>query len=322
MQAIQLSELGSTDALTVEDIPRPEPDDNELLVRVHAAGVNPLDWLICRDILPGLLDEPLPWIPGWDVSGIVESVGPDVAAFESGDPVYGMVRLPGAGGTFAEYTTMEANEVSSKPSSLSHVEAAGVPMAGQTAFHALYEEAGLDSEQRILIHAAAGGVGHLAVQFAANTGAHVIGTASAYNETYLRGLGIDTFVNYREEQVEDAIEPVDIVIDAIGGEVLERTADVVRPGGVVVTLPDAPPGNLVSRFRDEHSIDVRFFSVTDDADSATLRQVSERLEAGVVEPTISDTYSLAEVAGAITRSADGHVRGKLVLDVRGGNGDD
>jgi NADPH:quinone reductase-like Zn-dependent oxidoreductase len=131
MRAIRLSELGSTDALTVETVPRPEPDGDELLVRVHAAGVNPLDWLICRGTLPELLDEPLPWIPGWDVSGTVESVGSDVAEFDPGDAVYGMVRLPGAGGTFAEFTTMQVDEVCPKPPSLSHVEAAGVPMGSE-----------------------------------------------------------------------------------------------------------------------------------------------------------------------------------------------
>ncbi|RDI72710.1 NADP-dependent oxidoreductase [Halopelagius longus] len=315
MKAVRISETDGTEAVTYEDAPRPELDSDELLVRVRAAGVNPLDWLVCRGDLPSLLDKPLPWIPGWDVSGVVESVGTEATGFEPGDAVYGMVRLPGAGETFAEYAAMKADEVAPKPPSLTHTEAAGVPMAGQTAFHALFEEAGLDAGQRVLVHAAAGGVGHVAVQFAADAGAHVVGTASERNEAYLRELGVDTFVNYREDRVEDVIDPVDVVVDAVGGEVLERSAAVVRPGGVVVTLPNRPPETLVEEFEDEYDVTVRFFDVTTDSDPETLRRVSDRIESGAVEPTITDTYPLRKAQEALDRSADGHVRGKLVLTV-------
>lgn len=314
MDAIQLLETDGTDALTQVDVPRPEPDSDELLVRVQAAGVNPLDWLINRGIITELRDEPCPWIPGWDVSGVVESVGADVAGFEPGDAVWGMVRLPGAGGTFAEYITMTADEVTPKPSTLSHVEAASVPMAGQTAFHALYGAAQLDRGQRILVHAAAGGVGHLAVQFAANTGAHVIGTASGRNEEFLRNIGVDEFVNYQEQRFEDELEAVDIVLDAVGGDVLERSVEVAQPGGVVVTLPEEPSQEAIEGYRDEHAVDVRFFDVIMDSEPATLQQIYDLVEGGAVEPTISDTYPLSKAPDALDRSADGHVRGKLVLE--------
>jgi NADPH:quinone reductase-like Zn-dependent oxidoreductase len=315
MRAIQLTETDGVDALTYENVPRPEPANDELLVRVHAAGVNPLDWLICRGILPELRDESLPWIPGWDLSGVVESVGADVTEFEPDDAVCGMVRLPGAGGTFAEYTTITPDEVTANPPSLSHTGAAGLPMAGQTAFHALYQAGELDAGQRVLIHAAAGGVGHLAVQFATNTGGHVIGTASGRNEAFLRGLGVDEFVNYREERFENVIDDVDLVLDAIGGEVLERSAQVVKSGGVIVTLPDQPAADTVERFQAEHDVAVRFFDVLTESDPATLQSVTERVESGVLEPTISDTYPLSEAAQALDTSQDGHVRGKLVVDV-------
>jgi len=313
MKAIQLTEIDGTTALTYEGVPRPEPEDHELLVRVQAAGVNPLDWLICRGILPELRDEPLPWIPGWDLSGVVESVGEDVTKFEPEDAVCGMVRLPGAGGTFAEYTTMTVNEVTAKPSSLSHIEAAGLPMAGQTAFHALYQAGELEAGQRVLIHGAAGGVGHMAVQFATNTGASVIGTASGRNEQFLRDLGVDEFVNYREEPFEDVLDGVDIVVDTIGDETLERSVEVVQSGGVVVTLPDQPSEDVIERFQTEHNVRVRFFDVLTESDPATLNSVASHVEAGVLEPTISATYPLSEAQQALERSADGHVRGKLVL---------
>ena len=321
MHAIQLRETDGTDALTLQDVPRPEPDRDELLVRVHAAGVNPLDWLICRGMVSELVDTALPWIPGWDLSGVVASVGSDVTDFESGDRVFGTVRLPESGGAFAEYITVTAEEVTTKPESLSHTEAAGVPMVGQTAFHALSEEAGLESGQRVLVHAAAGGVGHMAVQFAANTGADVIGTASGYNEAFLRDLGVDEFVNYREERFEDVLTDIDVVLDSVGGEVLERSVDVVRPGGVVVTLPERPSERLVKKCRAEHEIEVRFFDVVVDAEPSTLERVATRVEASKVRPEISETYPLAGVKEALDRSAAGHVRGKLVLDVSGGTDD-
>jgi NADPH:quinone reductase-like Zn-dependent oxidoreductase len=316
MKAIRLPTPDGIDALSYEDVSRPEPDPNELLIRVHAAGVNPLDWLISEGTIPdGLLDEPFPWVPGWDVSGVVASVGSDVDEFESGDVVFGMVRLPGAGGTFAEYVTTTAEEVTQKPDALTHTEAAGVPMAGQTAFHALYEEAGLECGQRVLVHAAAGGVGHMAVQFATNSGAEVIGTASSRNEAYLRELGVDEFVNYREQRFEEVVEDVDVVLDTVGGDVLERSVELAAPDGVVVTLP-APPGDeRIRRFRDEHGVAVRFFDVVLDSAPSVLGSVSTHVEAGVVAPTISDTYGLAEARAALDRSAEGHVRGKLVLDL-------
>lgn len=315
MKAIRLPKPDGTDALTRADVPRPEPDDDELLMRIRAAGVNPLDWLVCRGILPELRDEPLPWTPGWDLSGVVETVGTDVTEFEPGDAVFGMVRLPGAGGTFAEYATVTVEEVVAKPSSIPHTDAAGVPMAGQTASHALYEAAGLESGQRVLVHAAAGGVGHMAVQLAKHTGAHVIGTASGRNERFLRNLGVDAFVDYRAEQFEDVLDGVDVVLDAVGSEVTARSVEVTRPGGVVVTLPDRPSADAVERFRDEHGVTVRFFDVLTESSPATLRSVASHVEAGVLDPVISDTYPLSAARQALETSADGHVRGKLVLEV-------
>lgn len=318
MNAIRLQDDDGTEELAHEDVPRPTPETGEVLVRVRAAGVNPLDWLICDGTITALRDEPCPWTPGWDASGVVEAVGDGVTGFEPGDPVYGMARLPGGGGTFAEYATMSAEAVVPKPASLPHVEAAAVPMAGQTAVHALYETGGLTPGQRVLVHAAAGGVGHMAVQFAANTGAHVVGTASGYNEEYLRGLGVDEVVDYREERFEDVLDEVDLVLDAVGGDVLERSVQVARRGGVVVTLPERPSEAVVEGVRDDHGVDVRFFDVVLDSDPVTLRVVSGAVEGGVVEPTVSDTYPLSRAREALDRSADGHVRGKLVLEVTEG----
>ncbi|AUV81405.1 NADP-dependent oxidoreductase [Salinigranum rubrum] len=314
MKAIQLQKPEGIETLTYDDVPRPEPDRHELRVQVHAAGINPIDWLMCRGDLSHLLDREVPWTPGWDVSGVIEAVGANVTGFNPGDTVCGMARLPGGGGAFAEYITMRSDELTDKPQSLSHLEAAGVPMAGQTAFHALYEEGNLGAGQRVLIHAAAGGVGHMAAQFAANTGAHVIGTASGRNEAFLRELGVDKFVNYRHKRFEDVVDDVDVVLDAVGGDVLERSVEIVQPGGIVVTLPEPPSERVVERYN-EHGVDVSFFDAILDSDPATLRRVAAHADSEVVAPRISGTYPLSEVQDALERSADGHVRGKLVVDL-------
>jgi len=315
MKTIHLQEPRGIEKLIYDDVARPEPDQDELLIRVHAAGVNPIDWLMCRGDLSHLLDSEVPWTPGWDVSGVVEAVGSTKSEFNPGDAVCGMTRLPDGGGAFAEYITMTSEELTNKPQELSHLEAAGLPMAGQTAFHALYEEGSLDAGHRVRIHAAAGGVGHLAVQFAANTGAHVIGTASGYNEAYLHDRGVDQFVNYREARFEDEVDDVDIVLDAVGGAVFNRSIDVVKTGGVVVTLPEPPSETVIERYKHEKDVDVRFFDVVLDSNPETLQKVATYADSDAIKPRISDVYSLSEVQEALEQSADGHVCGKLVVDL-------
>lgn len=318
MKAIQLRNTDGIDALTHEDIPRPVPETNELLVSVHAAGVNPLDWLIARGMLSHLRSNQTPWTLGWDVSGVIESVGDEVSAFDPGDTVCGMTRLPDAGGTFADYVTVTPDEVTPKPSSHSHREMAGVPMAGQTAFHTLYEAGSLDPGDRVLVHAAAGGVGHIAVQLASNTGAHVIGTASAANESFVRDLGADEFVDYRTQRFENVVDDVDFVLDPVGGEVLDRSVQVTRRGGTVVTLPEPPTDKVVDQYLDREGVDVRFFDVVLDSDPMALQKVAAHVDTGVITPSVAETYPLSDVQQALTRSADGHVSGKLVVAPRMG----
>jgi NADPH:quinone reductase-like Zn-dependent oxidoreductase len=312
MKAIRIHDFGDPGELTVDDVARPVPAATELLVRVHAVGVNPIDWIVRQGESEEPLDVSLPWIPGWDFSGAIEAVGSNVTEFEIGDAVYGLVRMPQPGNTYAEYVTVPATEVVPTPTSLDHTEAAGVPMVSLTAWHALFEEGELEDGQRVLIHAAAGGVGHMAVQFAKQAGAYVIGTASGRNEEFLRTLGADEFVNYREQRFERVIDPVDVVIDAIGGETLSRLVDVLTDGGTLVTLPVEPDEELVQEWQAEHAVDTRWFSVEPNA--TTLAEINTLIDAGYIKPTISDVYPLSEAATAHETSEAGHVRGKLVLD--------
>lgn len=313
MDAIRVHEYGNEDVLRLEQVPRPEPDDDELLVRVRAAGVNPIDWMVREGYVDDALAPSLPYIPGWDFSGVIEAVGAERSAFEVGDEVFGLVRMPDPGNTYAEYATAPVEDVILKPETLSHREAAAVPMVALTAWHALFEEGELQAGERVLIHAAAGGVGHMAVQFANHVGAHVIGTASGRNEEFLKGLGVDEFVDYREQQFEDEVHDVDVVLDAVGGDTLERSISVLKRGGRLVTLPEPPSEDIIEKTRADRDATVHWFSV--EPDTTTLSEVRTLLEDGQVQVTVSDVWPLSEARAAQRESQRGHVRGKLVLEI-------
>jgi NADPH:quinone reductase-like Zn-dependent oxidoreductase len=311
MKAVRLHAYGGPEKLVYEDAPRPEAAGDELLVRVHAVGVNVLDWLLAEGKFEYFPDVSLPWIPGWDISGVVEAVGPHVTRFHPGDSVYGMVRLPESGNAYAEYAAVPVGQVVAKPDTLDHTQAAAVPMPGLTAWRALFDEAGLERGQRVLIHAASGGVGHLAVQLAKARGAHVVATASGSNRDYVRSLGANEFVDYREERFEETVAPVQVVIDTIGGEVTERSLDLMEQGGVLVALPADVPAEVKAE-ADRRGIRTRHFSVEPNAD--TLAKISRLIDNGEVRPTVSAVYPLAEAQAAQLEGRAGHVRGKLVLD--------
>jgi NADPH:quinone reductase-like Zn-dependent oxidoreductase len=307
MQAVRVHEFGGRDQLRIETVDRPEPAATEVLVRVRAAGVNPYDWMT-RDGEGA--DVTLPWIPGWDVSGTVDAVGADVTSVAPGDAVFGM--LADERGTYAEYVSVPAKNLVSKPPTLSHTGAAAVPMVGLTAWQALFDAAGCKPGQRVLIHAAAGGVGHVAVQLANWIGATTIGTASATNRSYLEGIGLDEFVNYRDARFEAVVDDCDVVLDLVGGETFERSVGVLRPGGYLAKLP----GPLTDRER----------ALLDDADldgsypvvrwrPEQLRTLSVLLETGPLDVRLDSVYPLGDVAKAHERSESGHAEGKIVLAV-------
>lgn len=316
VQAVQATQQGDPDVLlVVDDVDRPEPEPDEVLVEVMGAGVNPIDTYVRRGEIPESMEAEFPWIPGWDVSGMVASTGLNVDSLSIGDPVYGMAQKPESGETYAEFTTMKVDEVQSVPEHISHSEAAALPMVSLTAHYALFEEGNLQSDETVLIHAAAGGVGHVGVQLAKNAGATVIGTASEYNQTYLDDLGVDEVVNYRVNAFEDEIDSVDLVIDAIGDDVLERSIELASPDGRVVTLPK-PPSEEQQELAEEQSVECSFFSITTSATPDLWETVDELVREEVVTPTISCAYPLNQATHAHEEIEEGHVRGKLVLDLR------
>jgi NADPH:quinone reductase-like Zn-dependent oxidoreductase len=309
MRAISQDVLGGPEVLKEVEIERPEPRPNEVLVRVRAAGVNPTDWKHRES--GGFLGEP-PFVLGWDVSGVVEAVGIGVAAFRPGDEVFGMLPYPFGHGSHAEYAIAPVRALTHKPSSIGHVEAGALPLVSLTAWQALVEHSDLRPGQRVLIHAAAGGVGHVAVQIAKARGAYVIGTASAGKHEFLRGLGADEVIDYRETDFAEAVKDVDVVLDTLGGETSVRSLRVLRPGGVVVSI--LPVGS--DEFGEEaERLGVRAVRMLVDADRAGMRAIADLVEQGKLRPEIAGTFPLADAAEAHALGDTGRTTGKLVLTV-------
>lgn len=317
MKAVRMHRTGEPDVLAVEEVPRPEPGPGDVLVRVHAAGLNPPDWYARRGFanIPEELRPtvPLPYTPGSDISGVVVAVGDGVTEWREGDEVFGLVRFPalGNGGKgYAEYTTAPADHLARKPASLGHVEAAAVPMAGLTAYQFLFDHIKLDGGGRVLVNGAAGGVGHFAAQLAKLHGAYVIGVASGRHETFLRGLGVDEFLDYTATRVEDEVRDVDVLIDTVGGPDAHRFLPVLRRGGVISPV-----------FHGEYHRDraaergITFRSGQVHSDGMQMAELGRLLEEGRLRVGVDSVFPLAEAARAHERAERGHIQGKIVLRV-------
>ena len=235
MKAVRIHSFGGPEVLQFEEAPRPEPGSRRVLVRVHAAGVNPVDWKIREGKLGQI---PLPSIMGSDFSGEIEALGPDVTEFRVGEMVFGSVA--DESGSYAQYALAPVSHIVEKPKQIDHVTAAAIPVPAMTAWQALFDEAKLEPGQRVLIHAASGGVGNFAVQFAKWKGAHVIGTGSAGSAGFVRSLGVDEFIDYRSTRFEEVVKDADVVFDTIGGETQERSWSVLKKGGVLVSIVQPP----------------------------------------------------------------------------------
>ena len=316
MNAIRIHHYGGPEALTYEEAPRPVPGEGDVLVRVHATSVNPVDWKIREGYLQKALPYPLPMIPGWDVSGIVEALGPGVSTFAVGDAVYGRPDIA-RDGAYAEYMVARAHELALKPATLDHVHAAAVPLAGLTAWQALFDAPapfatiGLTAGQTILIHGGAGGVGTFAVQLAKWRGAKVIATASSKNAEFLRDLGADTVIDYKKHRFEDLVHDVDAVFDTIGGDTQARSWKVLKKGGTLLSIASAPSAD------EAKAHDVRAAYVFVQPSGPQLVELAKLLDAKTIKPVVSEVFPLHEARKAQEHSQKGHVRGKIVLKVVG-----
>ena len=304
MRAIVARAYGGPEVLKLETIPRPEPKEHEMLVRVIASGVNPADPLIVSGRFAKEFGTQLPLTPGYDVAGVVEKTGGAVTKFRAGDRVYGYALF---GGGWAEYALLAEGEAATVPKTLSFVEAAAVPLGALTAWQALVDAAQLTAGQTVLIHGGSGGVGSFGVQLARARGARVIATASTRNQDLLKQLGVDVPIDYTTTKFEEVAKDVDVVLDTVGGETLKRTYAVMKRGGIICTLRHRPdPAELDSRGIRGAPIAVR-------PDAEDLGEISKLIEAGRIRPIVSQVLPLAEAIEAHKQAATLHTRGKIVL---------
>jgi NADPH:quinone reductase-like Zn-dependent oxidoreductase len=307
MKGISFNRYGTSAVLHYGDLPTPAPAPGELRIRVHAASVNPADW---KSRAGKYANGPLAAAitPGFDVSGVVAAVGAGVTTFKPGDAVFAMLPLNHSGG-YAQFATVAASLAATKPKADDHVHAAAVPLAALTAWQALFDAAKLQAGQSVLIHGASGGVGHFAVQFAKAKGAHVIATASQKNLDFLKSLGADQVVDYRATKFEDVVKGVDVVFDTVGGDTLQRSYGVVKPGGYLVSVVDpVDTAELAKR-------GIRGAHVVVAPNAGQLAQIAQLIDAGKVKPYVSETLALQDAARAQDLSESGRTRGKIVLVV-------
>ena len=308
MKAVRVHEYGGPEVLRYEDAPRPEPGAGDVLVRVHAAGVNPVDWKVRAGMAKGFLNYKLPMIPGWDLSGTVEALGAGTTGWKKGDEVYSRPDIS-RDGTYAEYIAVKASELARKPKTLDHAKAAAIPLAALTAWQALFDAGGLQSGQRVLVHAAAGGVGTFAVQLARWKGARVIGTASERNHEFLKELGADELIDYNKVRFEDAVQDVDLVLDTMAGETRDRSWKVLKKGGILVSILGQPSQEDAARYG------VRGAGVFVQPNQKELEEIGVLVDSGKLKPVVESVLPLKEARRAHEMNQTLHTRGKIVLQV-------
>jgi len=306
MKAIVVHEYGGPEVLKYEDAPRPEPKENEALVRVIAAGVNPVDALIRSGKYAKFFGTTLPLIPGYDIAGIVEKTGAKITKLKAGDSIYAYVLW---GGGYAEFAVATEGEATAKPKSLNYIEAAAVPLAALTAWQALIDAAKLGAGQTVLIHGGSGGVGSMAIQIAKARGAKVIATASTPNQELLKQLGADVTVDYTKTKFEDVAKDVDVVLDSVGKDTLARSYGVVRKGGIITTLVAQPDQAQL----DKHGI--RGVAISVKPTASELAEIAKLIEEKKIKPVVSQVLPLTEAVKAQEQAATHHTRGKIVLRV-------
>ncbi|MBB4569426.1 NADP-dependent oxidoreductase [Rhizobium leucaenae] len=307
MKAVRIHSFGGPEVLRLEEIERPEPKIDEILIRVEAASVNPVDWKMREGNYPAVQETDLPYVLGRDVCGTVEKVGDGVAVFRPGDGVYAFLN-PMHGG-YQQFVIARPEEIAPKPRLMDAVQAAAIPLAGITAWQGLFDHGGLQAGQRVLIHGGAGGVGHLAIQFAKAKGCWVATTVSSVDLDFARSLGADKVIDYKSERFEDAIQPVDVVFDLIAGETQDRSFGVVKTGGILVSTLTEPDKNRATEFG------IRATRYTAQPNGPQLAEIGRLIEHGKVGVEIRRVYSLEQASAAQEAIRNEHNRGKIVLRV-------
>ncbi len=313
MRTIILEEPGGTDRLQWVERPEPALQAGEVLIRAKALSVNPVDVKTrAGSGIFGRLKGELPLTLGWDVSGVVEKVAPGASKFDLGDAVFGMVRFPGHGRAYAEYVAAPEDHLANVPAGITHEQTAATTLAALTAWQVLTTEVDVKPGTRVLIHAAAGGVGHFAVQLAKHLGAYVVGTASAANKAFVLSLGADEHVDYKAGPLEDRVKDMDVVLDCVGGNTRTASFPLLRKGGVLVSIPGGVPAEMAAQAA-ALGITAKGFLVA--SNGTHMAQLAELLASGALKPHIGHTFTFADMAAAHHQVETGHTVGKVVVTV-------
>ena len=310
MKAIVINQYGSADELVEQEVPLPEIKDDQVLIELKATSINPIDWKMREGYLKEMLPYEFPIILGWDAAGIVKEVGKNVTTFQPGKKVFARPKT-NPNGTYAEYVAVEEDLVCALPENSSFDEAAAIPLTGQTAWLALVEIGHIKKGDRVLIHGGSGGVGHLAIQIAKHFGAYIATTASGKNEDFVKSLGVDEFINYKEQDFESLLNNYDIVLDTQGGEIQEKSFSILKKGGTLVSIA-APPNEEKAA---EKGIKTGYFFL--EPDGERLKKLAELMESGELKATIGKTFPFTQegLREAHRASEEHGVPGKIVVQM-------
>lgn len=311
MKAIVINEYGNKELLHEQEVPKPEITDEQVLVETHTTSINPIDWKLREGYLKQMFDFPFPIILGWDVAGTIVEIGQNVKEFNIGDEVFARPATT-HNGTYAEYTTVDENLLAKKPKNITFEEAASIPLAGLTAWQCLVDVTGVTEGSKVLIHAGSGGVGSLAIQIAKHFGAYVATTASDKNEDYVKELGADQFINYQTQHFEEELTDFDIVIDTMGGEILQKSFQVLKPGGKLVSMAGQPDQELAKK----HEVEASFYWLSENGEQ--LAQLGDLIERGIVKPQVGHVFGFSgsQLQEAHGLSETHHAKGKIVIKVK------
>lgn len=311
MKAYVLKEAGGVENLVLSEISQPSFKADEVLVEVKAISINPVDVKVrlAEEVLNMIVGTERPVILGWDIAGKVTAVGENVAQFEPGDSVFGMVNFPGHGKCYAEYVAAPETHLAKKPGNVTFEEAAATTLAALTALQVLQPR--VKQGDRVLIHAGSGGVGHFAIQIAKNLDAYVVTTCSARNRDFVMSLGADEHIDYREQKFEEVVSDCDFVLDGMGGKVLMSSLKVVKEGGMIVSLPTMAFSDEVKAIAEQRNIDVSFVLVQ--SNRTDMNALRGMLETGSLKPYVSKTFTFEEIADAHAQIESGRTVGKVVV---------
>lgn len=308
MKAFRIHEYGNVDVLKMDEVSIPEIEKDEVLIKVYATSVNPVDWKIREGYLKGMNLHKLPLTLGWDVSGIIEKTGADVAEFKVGNEVYSRPSIE-RDGTYAEYIVVKAKEVAFKPKSITFLESATIPLAGITAWEVLVTTANIQEGQRVLIHAASGGVGSLAVQIAKAKGCYVIGTTSEKNLDFVKSLGADEVIDYKNQDFSEFLRDIDVVFDTVDGKTQNDSWKVLKEGGILVSVTNKPNADLAK----EHKVRSAFVFIQPNV--PVLNELTKLIDSGKLKPVVGSVFNFSDTKKAQDLSQSGRARGKIAIKV-------